>query len=447
MRTQAVEVEANESPRIAVVAHSHPSLTKGGAEIAAFTLYNGLRAAGCEAIFIAACADESRGKLSLGSDNEYAVFVRGDLFEHFFQLGSAQVGEELERILRARGIHVVNFHHFTNLGVGALRRIRALPDLKMAFTIHEFLAICHNHGQMVTTVGQRLCERESIGACAGCFPSMTRQDFVFRKKMFLETLRAFDVLIAPSIFLAERFCEWGLERDRFSVIENGLAHLPIVSASQNADKRGAWTFGFFGQINPFKGVDVVIDAAELLHKSSVANVKIRLHGNLIGQSEQFVARFREACASGLVEYVGPYDNHSVARLMADCDYVLTPSRWWENSPVVIQEAFAVGCPVLCSGVGGMAEKVKDGVSGKHFRLGDAADLARCMIEAASEDTYFQLIEGLPKPFDATEMARRYLAAFAGRRQAPPPPVVAADGQLITFGVPDALTARHVEMEC
>jgi len=434
---EAVQAEGVESPGIAVVSHAHPSVTKGGAEIAAYSLYNGLRAAGCDAIFIAACPEESRGKLSLGSDNEYAVFVRGELFEHFFQLGSAQIGEELERILRARRIRLVNFHHFTNLGLGALRRIRGLPDLIMAFTIHEFLAICHNHGQMVTTVAQRLCERESIGACAACSPSMTRQDFVFRKRLLLETLRAFDLLISPSHFLAERFCEWGLDRDRFSVIENGLAHLPKLSAADNSDKRGAWTFGFFGQINPFKGVDVVIDAAELLRKSNVANVKIRVHGNLIGQSEQFVARFKEACASGIVEYIGPYDNHSVARLMADCDYVLTPSRWWENSPVVIQEAFAVGCPVLCSGVGGMVEKVTDGVSGMHFRLGDAADLARCMIEAASEDVYFHLIEGLPKPIDCVEMARRYLAAFhtalAGRRQAPTPPAGAANGQRVAFG--------------
>jgi glycosyltransferase involved in cell wall biosynthesis len=223
-----------------------------------------------------------------------------------------------------------------------------------------------------------------------------------------------------------------LDRHRFSVIENGLAHRPKILASHNADKRGAWTFGFFGQINPFKGVDVVIDAAERLHKSNVANVRIRVHGNLVGQSEKFVSRFKEACASGIIEYLGPYDNNGVARLMADCDYVIVPSRWWENSPVVIQEAFAVGCPVLCSDVGGMAEKVVDGVSGKHFRLGDSAELSRCIVEAASEDVYFHLIEGLPKPFDGVEMARRYLAAFAGRRQAPLPATVEEDGNLITF---------------
>jgi glycosyltransferase involved in cell wall biosynthesis len=403
--------------RIAIVSHSHPSVTKGGAEIAAYTLYSGLRALGVDAIFIAACAEDSRAKLSLASENEYAIFVRGDMFEHFFQLGSARIGEELEAILRARRVQLVNFHHFTNLGLGALRRIRAIPGLKLAFTLHEFLAICFNHGQMVTSVGQRLCARETSSSCAACFPSMTRHDFIARKKLFLETLRGFDALISPSRFLAERFCEWGLDREKFSVIENGLAELPTCSASHNAETRSAWTFGFFGQINPFKGVDVILDAAEKLHKSKIANIKIRIHGNIIGQSEQFVSRFKDACSSGLVEYLGPYDNAGVARLMADCDYVMTPSRWWENSPVVIQEAFAVGCPVLCSGVGGMAEKVLDGVSGKHFRLGDAADLARCMIEAACDETYFALVEGLPKPFDGVEMARRYLQAFYGRRPA------------------------------
>jgi len=124
--------------------------------------------------------------------------------------------------------------------------------------------------------------------------------------------------------------------------------------------------------------------------------------------------------------------------MSDCDYVLMPSRWWENSPVVIQEAYSVGCPVLCSGVGGMAEKVKDGVSGLHFRLGDAADLARCVIEAASQDVYRRLVKGLPQPIDGTEMARRYLKVFSseGRKEeAAPVTTVEAveDVQSISFG--------------
>ncbi|MCZ8109179.1 MAG: glycosyltransferase, partial [Burkholderiales bacterium] len=57
------------------------------------------------------------------------------------------------------------------------------------------------------------------------------------------------------------------------------------------------------------------------------------------------------------------------------DWIIVPSIWWENSPVVIQEALAIGKPVLCSRIGGMAEKVEDGVTGAYFEAGSASDLA------------------------------------------------------------------------
>ena len=52
-----------------------------------------------------------------------------------------------------------------------------------------------------------------------------------------------------------------------------------------------------------------------------------------------------------------------------------PSIWWENSPLVIQEAFLHGRPVISSDIGGMAEKVTDGIDGLHFRAADPDSLA------------------------------------------------------------------------
>ena len=75
---------------------------------------------------------------------------------------------------------------------------------------------------------------------------------------------------------------------------------------------------------------------------------------------------------------GKYDHDHLPRLMAEIDWVVVPSRWWENSPLVIQEAFLHGRPVICSDIGGMAEKVADGVNGLHFRAGDPLSLARVL---------------------------------------------------------------------
>jgi glycosyltransferase involved in cell wall biosynthesis len=78
--------------------------------------------------------------------------------------------------------------------------------------------------------------------------------------------------------------------------------------------------------------------------------------------------------------------------------VITPSIWWENSPLVIQEAFAARRPVICSNIGGMAEKVEHGVSGLHFRVGSASDLAARLEEAATHPGLWgALCNGLPEP--------------------------------------------------
>jgi hypothetical protein len=59
--------------------------------------------------------------------------------------------------------------------------------------------------------------------------------------------------------------------------------------------------------------------------------------------------------------------------------------------------------VICSGVGGMAEKVTEGVDGLHFRMGDSRHLAARMIEAATTPGLRQrLAAGItpPQPMDA-----------------------------------------------
>jgi glycosyltransferase involved in cell wall biosynthesis len=109
--------------------------------------------------------------------------------------------------------------------------------------------------------------------------------------------------------------------------------------------------------------------------------------------------------------------------MAEIDWVVVPSRWWENSPLVIQEAFLHGRPVICSDIGGMAEKVSDGVNGLHFRAGDAGSLALALERAAtSADLWRTLQSQVPAIYDmeshidslralyADQLERRALAA-------------------------------------
>ena len=59
-----------------------------------------------------------------------------------------------------------------------------LPDAVLVVTFHEYLAICHHHGQMVKTGGTKLCHRASPADCNACFPEIPARPSCAR-----ETLR------------------------------------------------------------------------------------------------------------------------------------------------------------------------------------------------------------------------------------------------------------------
>ena len=56
-----------------------------------------------------------------------------------------------------------------------------------------------------------------------------------------------------------------------------------------------------------------------------------------------------------------------------------------------------GRPVICSDIGGMAEKVTHRLDGLHFRAGDPSHLADVMSEAAGNDELWRQLRAGIKP--------------------------------------------------
>jgi glycosyltransferase involved in cell wall biosynthesis len=115
---------------------------------------------------------------------------------------------------------------------------------------------------------------------------------------------------------------------------------------------------------------------------------------------------------------GRYRPQDLPSLMADVDWVVVPSIWYENAPLVIQEAFQHGKPVICSDIGGMAEAVTDGVDGLHFRAGSSGALADTLLRAATTDGLWESLASGVRPVRAMEdHVRRWTACT--RRPARP----------------------------
>ncbi|HUN50796.1 MAG TPA: glycosyltransferase [Candidatus Sulfotelmatobacter sp.] len=189
---------------------------------------------------------------------------------------------------------------------------------------------------------------------------------------------------------------------------------PIAPASLRAlppdGKRNR--FAFFGHLNPFKGALVAIEAARRLVERGAGPISLTLHGAADFQTEGFKAELAKAVEGApYIVSRGRYGRDEMALLMADADWVVVPSIWWENAPLVIQEAFQHRRPVICSGIGGMAEAVSDGVDGLWFRAGDAAHLSERMQEALDPALWSRLVEGIREPRAMPAAAEEHMTLY------------------------------------
>jgi glycosyltransferase involved in cell wall biosynthesis len=132
--------------------------------------------------------------------------------------------------------------------------------------------------------------------------------------------------------------------------------------------------GFVGTLAPHKGCDVLIRAFRELPPELDATLDI--YGNL-ERFKPFVEELRNlAKGDGRINFAGPFARDEVGRVLSGMDVLVVPSRWYENGPGVIFEAFAAGVPVVATDLGGMSEFVKHERDGLLFGLEDARDLAR-----------------------------------------------------------------------
>jgi glycosyltransferase involved in cell wall biosynthesis len=406
--------------RTIVIAHNHPDLHPGGTEIFARSLARSFNEGGeAEALFIG-CVNRTHrapkpGTLfqAVGRSGNELLLWSGH-FDRFFQsqIDLHAMVPELTELLVTYRPDIVHFHHTLLIGVEAIALVRrVLPEAKILLTLHDYYAICPQDGQMVTAPDRRLCHRSSPDACRRCLPDLTEDRFTLRELHLKALFSLVDRFVSPSEFLRQRYIAWGIPEDRIVCLRNGIDPAPVAPPRPPGRGGARNRFGFFGHLNPYKGALVAIEAARRLAAEG-AEIELALHGSAEFQTDAFKAELEAALAGAPVRAHGGYSREEIPRLMADVDWIVVPSIWWENAPLVIQEAFRHKRPVICSNIGGMAEMVRDGTDGLHFRVGDAADLARTMAQAAGSETLWNdLRANIAKPRTIGEAARDHLALY------------------------------------
>lgn len=138
---------------------------------------------------------------------------------------------------------------------------------------------------------------------------------------------------------------------------------------------------FVGRIEPLKGIDILLEALTIMHKTGIYVCLSVIGGNPGPDQDEISAEMARLQSlrekyklEDLVAFLGSRSQDSLPYYYSAADAVVVPSQY-ESFGLVALEAMACGTPVVASQVGGLAFLIQDGVTGYTVPTDDPQALA------------------------------------------------------------------------
>ncbi|MCA9470427.1 MAG: glycosyltransferase [Nitrospirales bacterium] len=237
-------------------------------------------------------------------------------------------------------------------------------------TLHNFRLLCLNAtffrenrtcedcmGKLWPWPGIRhACYRDGRG------PSSGVATMLIVHRLLRTWQRNVNLFIALSEFAKKRFVAGGLEENKIVVKPNFVAPDPGTGT-------GGGNYALYvGRLSQEKGIEMMLESWQKLQ----GQLCLKIVGE--GTLSPVVKKATECIPS--VEHLGYQSHENVLHLMKEALFLVFPSECYENFPLTIAEAYAVGLPVVACNNGSMSSLVIDGQTGLHFELGNTDDFLK-----------------------------------------------------------------------
>jgi glycosyltransferase involved in cell wall biosynthesis len=180
-------------------------------------------------------------------------------------------------------------------------------------------------------------------------------------------VRHADGIVAYSTFVADGLA--GHARGKVAIMPLGIYPRVYGKFEKKFDHAGPLEALFFGRIEPYKGVDTLMDAYRIL-KSKTSDVRLTIAGR--GDLPPELAKVAGELGIVLKNYW--LSNEELGSLIGSADVIVAPYKEATQSAVVMM-AIAYLTPVITTNVGSLADYVTDGYNGFVVGPGDAPAIA------------------------------------------------------------------------
>lgn len=368
--------------RILHCLHTFPPETVGGVQGFVERLARE-QAQGGDTVAIACATAASEASL----DDRHGLTVHRlpalDPFEQLAALGGgsedgsgAEKAERWTQLFEHTEPEVVHVHHWQGLPLDLFARVErasgALATPRRIATLHDFFATDPTFFRL--REGERLAEPdESLDACAdfaahhfGVDAALLREALPARQAAFVAELERADELRCPS----EAMRAYWTRIPAFAHLVPSVHPLPMptgIDPVPPAPRGDALQVATWGGLDRGKGLHVLLDAVARLPSGSV---HVHHHGPEV--DAEYATQIRAHAMAQHLTLHGPFDMVTLREAAKGYHLAVFPSLYLETHGMTVDEAIALGLPVLVPDRGAPAERVDPACV---FRVGDAADLA------------------------------------------------------------------------
>lgn len=363
---------------------------------------------------------------------------RKPFLEELYGAGSVAAAATIGRIMDDVGPDVVHLHSYTRgCGLGTLRTAKG-RGLPVVFTYHTPTVSCprgtllrwgtevcdgrldalrcgacvfESRGAPKTLASAGARAAALFGTSVGAFVPKAAQSTLLlpallegRNRALMDFLNGADRLVAPSVWVKKLLEGIGVDGGVIRQVPQGLSGSGVRERTRRAAAGGPLEVVVAGRASFEKGLDLVPAALRLMPGAAV---RVKLFAAVQGTEDE--KRLATLCESArhdarlCVTRSAP--RAEVLAAMRAADVALVPSRVLETGPLVVLEAFASGVPVVGARLGGIAERVTEGVDGLLFEVGNPAALAEALERLVADRSLLaELRRGVTSPPSMADVA-------------------------------------------
>jgi len=294
-----------------------------------------------------------------------------------------KIGEIFKSILQNYRPDLVHVIHSMRLSVAIMKACLDL-DVPYIVSLCDFWYLCPRHSLL--DIDSRLCSGpDKLDKCLRCVRSLhgfakenspgkaADVDAVNKRAQTIrQYLLGAKKILALSQFQKNVFVVNGYPESKIDVMTHGVEPDDFASEhprlNELSNKAGTIKIGFIGHLVEHKGAHILLKALQELNSPKVF---CDIWGPL--RDDPYVSKIADLAISQRgVRLLGELDPARLSAVLQSFDVLAMPALWYENQPLIVKAALAMGLPVLSSDIGSLSEMIQPGRNGWLLPAGDVS---------------------------------------------------------------------------